>query len=127
MNSHFVITSVKEKEDKGSMHEYIQGIRGITSGFDKANRNTLFKHSSSAPCLYTILTATTSCISSTNAVQGKERVGMVGKQSDTLQWPIGYTTTGTDPYSDRYIQQGMGSCILRDQNRASVVQEGTLS
>ena len=27
-----------------------------------------------------------------NAHQGKERVGMVGKQSETLQWPIGYTT-----------------------------------
>ena len=26
-----------------------------------------------------------------NAHQGKERVGMVGKQSETLQWPIGYT------------------------------------
>ena len=27
-----------------------------------------------------------------NAHQGKERVGMVRKQSETLQWPIGYTT-----------------------------------
>ena len=27
-----------------------------------------------------------------NAHQGKERVGMVGKQSEILQWPIGYTT-----------------------------------
>ena len=62
-----------------------------------------------------------------NAHQGKERVGMVGKQSETLQWSIGYTTTGTYPYSDRYIQQEMGSCILRDQNRASVVQEGARS
>ena len=33
---------------------------------------------------------------------------MVGQQSVTLQWPIGYTTMGTGPYSDRCIQKRLG-------------------
>ena len=58
---------------------------------------------------------------------GKKRVVIVGQQSRTLQWPIGYTTTGTGPYSDRCIQKRLGGCMSRDQNGGSVVQEGTAS
>ena len=61
-NYDFVITSGKERKDKGSMREFIQGIRGITSGFDKTNRNTFFNYSSSASCLSTVFAATTNCI-----------------------------------------------------------------
>ena len=52
---------------------------------------------------------------------------MVDQQSKTLQWSIGCTTAGTFPYSDRWIQKRLGGCMLRDQNRVSVVQQGTES
>ena len=70
LNYDFVITRGKDQEDKGSMPEVIQGIRGITSGFDKANRNTFFNHSSSATSSSTVslLTTTTHSISKTNTV-----------------------------------------------------------
>ena len=134
-NYDFGITRGKDQEDKGSMPEVIQGIRGITSGFDKANRNTFFNHSSSAPSSSAVLllTTTKNSISKTNIVlpdygkvvsHGKKRVVMVGLQSGTLQWPIGYTITGTGPYSDGCIQKRLGGSLLRDQNRKSVVQEG---
>ena len=42
---------------------------------------------------------------------------MVGQQSRTLQWWIGYKTTDTVPYSDRCIQKRLEGCVLRDQNR----------
>ena len=58
---------------------------------------------------------------------GKKRVVMVDQQSRTLQWSIGYTTTDTCPYSDRCIQNKLGGCMSRDQNRGSVVQERTES
>ena len=88
-NYDFVITSGKDREDKGSMPEVIQGIKGNTSGFDKANRNTFFNHSSSAPSTSTVsfLTTTANCISETITVlphfgkadsHGKKRVVMVG-------------------------------------------------
>ena len=66
----FVITSRKGREDKGSMTEVIQGIKGNTSGFDKTNRNTFFNHSSSAPSTSTVslLTTTANCISKTITV-----------------------------------------------------------
>ena len=69
-NCDFVITSRKDREDKGSMPEVIQGIKGNTSGFDKNNRNTFFNHSSSAPSTSTVslLTTTANCISETNTV-----------------------------------------------------------
>ena len=51
---------------------------------------------------------------------------MVGQQSGTLHWSIGYTTTGTGPYSDRYIQKRLEDCMLRDPNKRSVVQEGAV-
>ena len=35
--------------------EKIQGIRGITSGFDKTNRNSFFNHSNSVPSTSTVL------------------------------------------------------------------------
>ena len=135
-NYHFVITSGKDREDKGSMPKVIKGIKGNTSGFYKTNRNTFFNHSSSAPSTSTVslLTTTANCISETIRVlphfgkadsHGKKRVVMVGQQSRTLQWPIGYTTTGTGPYSDRCIQKRLGDCTSRDQNGGSVVQEGT--
>ena len=136
LNYDFVITRGKDQEDKGSMPEVIQGIRGITSGFDKANRNTFFNHSSSAPSSSTVslLTTITFSISKTNTILpdygkvdslGKKRVVMVGQQSGTLQWSIGYTTTGTGLYSDKCIQKRLGGCLSNDQNRESVVQEGT--
>ena len=52
---------------------------------------------------------------------------MVDQQSKTLQLSIGCTTAGTFPYSDRWIQKRLGGCMLRDQNRVSVVQQGTES
>ena len=69
-NYHFVITSRKDREDKGSMPEVIQGIKGNTSGFDKTNRNTFFNHLSSAPRTSTtsLLTITANCISKTITV-----------------------------------------------------------
>ena len=137
-NYEFVIISGKDREDKGVMPEVIQGIRCITSGFDKTIRNTFFNHSSSTPSTSTVsfLTTTANCISKTTTVlphfgkadsHGKKQVVMVGQQSGTLQWTIGYTTTVTGPYSDRYIQKRLGGCMSRDQNRGSVVQEGTRS
>ena len=95
-NYDFVIIRGKDKEDKGSMPEFTQGIRGITSGFDKTNRNAFFNHSSSAPSPPTVslLTITASSISKTNTVlphsgkadsHNKRRVVMVGQQSGTLQ------------------------------------------
>ena len=105
------------------MPEFIQGIRGITSGFDKTNRNNFFNHSNSAPSPSTVslLTTTANYISKTNTVlphfgkadsHGKKRVAMVGQQSGTLQWPIDYTTTGTGPYSDRCIQKRLGGLYV---------------
>ena len=102
------------------MHEIIQDIKGNTSGFDKIYRNTFFNHSRSAPSTSTVslLTATANYISKTITAlphfgkadsHGKKRVVMVGQQSRTLQWPIGYTTTGTGPYSDRCIQKRLGA------------------
>ena len=66
-NYDFVITSGKDREDKESMPDVIQGIKGNISGFDKTNRNTLFNHSSSAPSTSTVslLTTTANCISET--------------------------------------------------------------
>ena len=58
-NYNSVITSRKARQDKGSMSEVIQGVRGITSGFVKTNRNTFFNHSSSAPSTSTVLLLTT--------------------------------------------------------------------
>ena len=94
-NYDFVITRGIDQEDKGSMPEVIQGIRGIISGFDKANRNTFVNHSSSAPSPSTVslFTTTTNSISKRNTVlpdydkvdsHGKKQVVMVGQQSGTL-------------------------------------------
>ena len=125
-NYDFVITKGKDSEDKRSMPEFIQNIRGITSGFGKTNRNAFFNHSSSAPSPFTVLllTTTANSISKTNTVlshfgkadsHSKKRVVMVGQQSRTLQWSIGYTTTatGTGPYSDRCIQKRLGGAVCR--------------
>ena len=128
----FVITKRKDSEDS----EFLQSIRGITSRFYKTNRNTFFNHLSSAPSPSTVLLLTTTAnfISKTNTVlshfskadsHGKKRIVMVGQQSRFLQWWIGYKTTDTVPYSDRCIQKRLEGCVLRDQNRGSVVQEGT--
>ena len=48
---------------------------------------------------------------------------MMGQQSGTLQWPIGYTTTGTGPYQTDASK--CWSCMSRNQNRESVVQVET--
>ena len=95
-NYDFVITRGKDSEDKGSMPEFIQRIRGITSGFDKTNRNTFFNPSSSAPSPSTVslLTTTANSISKTSTVlshcgktdsHGEKRVVMVGQLSESLQ------------------------------------------
>ena len=55
----------------------------------------------------------------------KKRVDMVGEQSGTLQWLIGYTTKGIDSYSNRSIQKKLVDFMSRGQNRGSVAQEGT--
>ena len=68
------------------MPEVIQGIRGIISGFVKANRNTFFNLSSSAPSPSTVclLTTTTNSISKTNTVlPGYGKVDSHGKISKT--------------------------------------------
>ena len=120
----FAITKRKDSEDS----EFLQSIRGITSRFDKTNRNTFFNHLSSAPSPSTVLLLTTTAnfISKTKTVlphfskadsHGKKRIVMVGQQSRTLQWWIGYKTTDTVPYSDRCIQKRLEGCVLRDQNR----------
>ena len=69
-NYDFVITRGKDSEDKRSMPEFIQSIRGITSGFDQTNRNNFFNHSSSAPSPSTVslLTTTANSIPKTNTV-----------------------------------------------------------
>ena len=69
-NYEFVITRGKYGEDKGSMPEFIQSIRGITSGFDKTNRNNFFNHSSNAPSPSTVslLATTANSIPKTNTV-----------------------------------------------------------
>ena len=128
----FVITKRKDSEDS----EFLQSIRGITSRFYKTNRNTFFNHLNSAPSPSTVLLLTTTAnfISKTNTVlshfskadsHGKKRIVMVGQQSRFLQWWISYKTTDTVSYSDRCIQKRLEGCVLRDQNRGSVVQEGT--
>ena len=47
----------------------------------------------------------------------------MGQQSGTLQWSIGYRTTGTGSYSDGFIQQRVRH--QENQNRGLVVQEKT--
>ena len=82
-NYDFVITRGKDKEDNGSMPDLLQSIRGISFGFDKTNRNTLFNHSN---LQFRFLLLTTS-IAKTNIVlhhfrkadsHDKKRVVMVG-------------------------------------------------
>ena len=63
-NYDFVITRGKDKEDNGSMSDLLQSIRGISFGFDKTNRNTLFNHSN---LQFRFLLLTTS-IAKTNTV-----------------------------------------------------------
>ena len=74
---------------------------------------------------------TANCISKANTVvhhfgkadfHGKKRVAIVGQESGALQWPKGYTTTGTGRYSDRYIQKRLGVCTSRNQNRESMTR-----
>ena len=64
-NYDFVITREKNTEDKRSVPEFIQNLRGIVSGFDKTNRNTFFNHSISAhsPSTVSFLTTTAHSIS----------------------------------------------------------------
>ena len=118
------------------MPEVIQATRGTTSVFGKTSRNTFFNHASSGPSPITVslFTTTASCTSKTNTnlprfskadSNGKERLVKVGQQSGTLKWLIVYATTDTGPYSDRCIQQTQGHCMSMDQNRGSMVQEGT--
>ena len=118
-NYEFVITSGKDREDKKSRSDVMQGISVIASGFENTNRNTFFNHSSSVPSPSTVflLAATANCISKTNTLlphfgkadcHGKKWFVMLGQQPGTFQWLIGYTTTGRVPYSDRCIQKRLG-------------------
>ena len=68
-NYDFVIAKEKS-DDKRSMPEFIQSIRGITSRFVKTNRNTFLNHSSSAPSPSTVwlLATRANYISKTNTV-----------------------------------------------------------
>ena len=96
--------------------EKIQGIRGITSGFDKTNRNSFFNHSNSVPITSTVLLFQQQQILSLKQTQPyltlvkltpmtKNELLWWVNNLRTLQWPIGYTTTETGPYSDRCIQK----------------------
>ena len=127
-NYDFVITREKDSEDKGSVPEFVQSSRGITSQFDKTIRNTFFNHSSSAPTLSTVslLTTTANSISKTNTVlphfgeadsHGQKRVAIV-------DWLYNHRHRSLFRQS---IQKNMGGSMSRDQNRGSVVQEGTRS
>ena len=135
-NYDFVITSGKNREDKGSMPKVIQGIRGITSGFDKTNRNTFLNHSSSAPSTSTVslLTTTANCISKTITVlpqfgkadsHGKKRVFWWVNNLELCNGRL-----VIQPQTQVLIQKdaskkGWGGCMSMDQNRGLVVQEGT--
>ena len=118
-NYDFVITSGQDREDKGSMPEVIQGIKGNTSGFDKTNRNISSTIQAVLPARLQFCFLQQQQILSLKQSQSyltlvkltpmaKKRVVMVGQQSRALQWPIGYTTAGTGPYSDRCIQKRLG-------------------
>ena len=99
------------------MPDILQGIRSITSWFDKTNRSAFFNHLSNAPSPPTpcLLSTTINCISKIKATlphfgkadsHDKERVWVVivSQQSETLQLKISYTTTDAGTYSDRCIQ-----------------------
>ena len=116
--------------------EKIQGIRGITSGFDKTNRNSFFNHSNSVPSLPTFLLFQKQQILSLKPAHSyltlvkltpmaKNELLWWVNNLGTLQWPIGYTTTEAGPYSDRCIQKRLMGCMSRDQNKGSMFQEGT--
>ena len=99
LNSHAMTLSLPNEKivkDKRSIPEFLQSIRGITSGFEKTNRYNFFNHSSSTPSPSTVLllTTTANSISKTNTVlphfgkadsHGKKRIVMVDQQSRTLQ------------------------------------------
>ena len=109
-NYNYVITRGKNRENKGSISEFIQSIRDITSEFDKANRNSFFNHSSSAPRPSTVLllTKVTNSISKTNGV-----LPHFGKADCHCKkrGQIDASTKGWD-------------CTSRIQNRGSMVQKG---
>ena len=118
------------------MTEVIQGIKGNTSGFDKTNRNTFFNHSSSAPSTSTVslLTTTANCISKTITVL-LTLVKLTPMAKNELLW----WTNNLELCNDRLVIQpqtqiliqtyasrkSWRSCMSKDQNRGSVVQEGT--
>ena len=109
-NYNYVITRGKNRENKGSISEFIQSIRDMTSGFYKANRNSFFNHSSSAPGPSTVLllTKVTNSISKTNAV-----LPHFGKADSHCKkrGQIGYATTGTGLFSERCIHKRLGLYI----------------
>ena len=136
-NYDFVIAKEKS-EDTRSIPEFIQSIRGITSRFDKTNRNTFFNHSSSAPSPSTVslLATRANSISKTNTASphfGKAKKTPMAKNE--LLWSVKNLELCNgrliiQPQAQVLIQtdaskKGCGGCMSRDQNRGSFVQEGT--
>ena len=72
------------------MLEFLQGIRGITSGLDESNRNTYFNHSSSAlsPSTVSLLTTTANSISKTNTQSYLTLVKLTPMAKNELLWWI---------------------------------------
>ena len=118
------------------MPEVIQGMRGITSGFDKINWNTFFNHSSSALSSSTVLllTATGNCISKTNKVlphfgkfdsHGKNELlwWFHNLEFDSAMANCLHNYRHRSSFRQMHPKKA-GSCMLRNQNRESVVQEG---
>ena len=125
----FVITRGKNREDKGSMPEVIQGIRSMTSRFGKINRNTFFNRLSSAPRSSTVLLFTTAanCISKTKAVV-LLHFGKADSHGKKMSYYGGSTiwnfamTDWLYNHRHRFLFRQMypkkaGGCMSRDQNR----------
>ena len=116
-NYDFVITSGKNKR---SMSEIIQGIKGLISGFHKTYRNTSLNYSSSAlsPSTVSLLKTAANCISKGNTVL-PHLVKLTPIAKNKLLWwvtnlqlyngELFIKPQGTDPYSDRCIQKGLGT------------------
>ena len=81
----------EDREDKGSKPGVIQGIRGITSGFDETNRNTFFNHSSSAPSTSIVsLLATTANGTCKQSLSYLTLVKLTPMAKNELLWWVSY-------------------------------------
>ena len=120
------------------MPEVIQAIRGITSGFDKANRNTLSSTIQAVlpACLqFCFLQQQILSLKQTQTYLTLVKLTPMAK-SELLWWPNNLERCNGQLVIQPLVQvliktdaskKGLGGCMLRDQNRASVVQEGTTS